>query len=366
MELKGAGADRTVAILTKYFRCPGDLVSVARLEQGHINSTWVATYSQAGRPVRYLVQQINGEVFNTTILVRNMELLLDHLGSRLSHLPDASRRTLTLLATRTRYPERLYCDSVGLYWRVMLYIEESISVEQIDTPRQAHTAAYAFGHFVSLLRDLQPRQLGETIPYFHDVGRRYQALEAAWAQADDSRRTRAATLYAAATRHAAIVAQMNRLIAEGMPLRVVHNDAKIGNLLLDAHTGEGLCVIDWDTVMPGYVLYDFGDLVRSCASPVPEDSTDLEAIVVRREVLQALVDGYLAGAGNLLLPVERANLLFGGLLMTYLMALRFLTDDLQGNVYYHTAYPDHNFDRARNQFRLLDLLAEHPLMVRWR
>ena len=194
----------------------------------------------------------------------------------------------------------------------------------------------------------------ETIPGFHDTPRRYAAFEAA-TEADSAGRAAsvAADIEFARSRRP-LASRLTDLLAAGLvPERVTHNDTKLNNVMIDDVTGAGVCVIDLDTVMPGLSLYDFGDMVRTGTNAALEDETDLSKVVARPAMFAALAEGFLAGCGDALNEVERANLVVAGQVMTYEVGLRFLTDHLQGDVYFKTRRPGHNLDRARNQFALL-------------
>ncbi|RMG66960.1 MAG: aminoglycoside phosphotransferase family protein [Bacteroidetes bacterium] len=331
---------------------PAGHVSVTPLAGGHINDTLRVSAGTQD----YVLQRLNTEVFRAPLAVcRNIDAVCARLAEELADVPDRTRRMLTPVAGRDG--QNWQVDAGGNYWRLWHYVTGSRSQEVVDSPALAEAGGRAFGRFLRQLSSLDPATLADTIPYFHDAARRRAALAQAEAAAPADRRAAAAEPLAAAAAFAWIPDHLQALQAEGLPLRVTHNDTKISNVLFDRHTGEALCVIDLDTVMPGTVLYDYGDMVRSFVSPVGEDHPDLDQIAVDPARLEALHRGFMAEAGDFLTPLERRELYFGGQLMTYIMGVRFLTDYLAGNVYYKVAYPTHNLVRARNQFRLLDLLT---------
>jgi Ser/Thr protein kinase RdoA (MazF antagonist) len=229
---------------------------------------------------------------------------------------------------------------------------------------KAFQAAKAFGAFQALLADLPGERLVETIPNFHHTPSRYAAFEAALAKDAHGRAREAATEIAFAQARAHEVGTIVEAMARGeIPERVTHNDTKLNNVLLDNETQEGICVIDLDTVMPGSALYDFGDLVRTSTSPAAEDETDLSKVTMQLPMFEALVKGYLASAGGFLTPRERALLPFAGKLITFEIGLRFLTDWLEGDVYFKIKRPRHNLDRLRTQFKLVESIeAQLPAM----
>ncbi len=342
------------------FALAGRAESAQPLARGHINDTFVIACPQR----RYVLQRINRAVFkNPGSQMLNVARVCQHLRLK---VPDPRRR---LELVPPRGGGLLHRDPSGGCWRMYLYIEGSISVDVLEDPRQAREAGRAFGRFQAQLSDLPAASLRETLPDFHDTPRRLEALERA-AREDGAGRARGAAAEIAFARdHAAWAPLLEDLRRSGAaPVRAVHNDTKINNVLFDASTGEALAVVDLDTVMPGLSLYDFGDLVRSCVSPAPEDEADLSQVRVRPEVFGALAAGYLEEAGAMLTPFERANLAVSPKVITYELGLRFLTDHLDGDIYFKIREPGHNLRRCRAQFHLagaLDRLSpELDLLVR--
>jgi Ser/Thr protein kinase RdoA (MazF antagonist) len=219
---------------------------------------------------------------------------------------------------------------------------------------EAYEAARAFGTFQYLVSDLEGGPLRETLPGFHDTPRRLAALEAA-AKADRAGRAAEAAAELSQARSQAACAGL--LVSAGLPVRVTHNDTKINNVLFDAESGRGLCVIDLDTVMPGLMPFDFGDLVRTAVSPAAEDEPDLARVGVRLDVFEAIAQGWREGAGDALTDAEKALLPASGRVIAYELGLRFLTDYLDGDRYFKTRRPAHNLHRARVQLRLAAELA---------
>ena len=247
-----------------------------------------------------------------------------------------------------------YVDSRGETWRTLLLIEGARSVDVARGPDEARAAAFAFGRFLAQLADLPPPRLHDAIPRFHDARLRFEQLEQA-VRADAAGRLagcRAELDFAFAREP--IVARFEALKRGGaLRERVAHNDTKLDNVLLDDTTGEGLCVIDLDTVMPGVALTDFGDLARSGATRAAEDERDLARVRVELDLFAALADGFVCGAGASLCAEERSELPFGALLMTTVIGLRFLADHLRGDTYFRVHREHHNLDRARAQFALV-------------
>jgi len=338
------------------FTVPGDFVSAKPFGSGHINDTHVVTMQQARGPTRYLLQRINHHVFHDVpALMQNIARGCDHMRERLAAagVSDPSRRTLTLVPTHAGPP--YHRDPQGNHWRMFLFIENTRGFDVVESPEQAFAAARAFGELQELLKDLPGERLHETIPHFHHTPRRRQALEHA-IETDACNR-------AAQVQHeinwvrsqrdwagSLIAMQEQNLIPE----RITHNDTKLNNVLFDDTTGQAICVIDLDTLMPGLVAYDFGDLVRSSTTDTAEDEPDPTKVTMRLPYFDALARGFLEGTAGCLTPREIDSLPLGAMVITLTIGIRFLTDHLQGDVYYKTHRPHHNLTRARTQFALVD------------
>ncbi len=334
------------------FSIHGELVDARRYGSGHINDTQLVIFDQAGAPVRYIFQRINHRIFKKVpALMENISRVTSHILKH--HAGGDNRRVLTLVPALDGKP---YCHlHDGDYWRVYLFIEAAHTYDTVETPAQAFEAARAFGRFQQQLADLPGGRLHESIPHFHDTPRRFEALRRAADKDARGRRAEVAAELDFAFARGAETARLLSLACTGaIPERITHNDTKLNNVMLDDTTGEGICVLDLDTVMPGLSLYDFGDLVRFACNTAVEDETDARKINVSLPVFDAVVRGYLAGAGNILTPAEWEHLVFAGKLMTYEVGIRFLTDYLEGDVYFKIAHPKHNLERARNQLRLVE------------
>jgi hypothetical protein len=279
----------------------------------------------------------------------------DQLQSAGAH--DAVRRCLRLVSTRAGRP--FHADDEGAIWRTFRFLEGARSRDTIDDSAQAYQVARAFGSFAASLRDLPEPPLAITIPGFHDLGGRFAAFEEAVA-ADSHQR--AASVAQEIDRAAARFRDLEQLLAEWgyseLPRRIVHNDCKINNVMLDDATGEGLCVIDLDTVMEGTILCDFGELVRTGTSRSPEDEVDLASICLELDLFRGASRGYLAGAAPLLSGEEVDILPLAGPVMALENAIRFLTDHLCGDVYFRVHREGHNLDRFRAQLRLVEVMGE--------
>ncbi len=349
------------------FEVPGDVLAIARMPGGHINDSYVVTL-QSGRDTRrYLLQRLNPSVFpNPDQVMENIERVIAHLQRALRPTggADVERRVLTLVRTRVGATHVL--DAAGAAWRLYPWIEGARVVESVESPKQARQAGRAFGMFQRTLADYSGPRLHETIPRFHDTPRRYESLERAIE--DDSlgrAKTAGPEIEFAESRRSLAGAFVDARSRGELPERIVHNDAKIGNVLFDDSTGEALCVVDLDTVMPGLSLHDFGDMVRSMTCRAPEDATDLSDVRVDPSLFEALATGYLENAGSFLTSAEREHLVAAGKVITLEQGIRFLTDYLTGDRYYRTSRPNQNLDRCRTQFALLrSIEAEEAILAR--
>ncbi|MFN3408926.1 MAG: phosphotransferase enzyme family protein [Limisphaerales bacterium] len=342
-----------VRAVAAQFVIHGEFVSAEPYGSGHINDTYCALFHQAGTPVRYILQRINHNIFKQpAALMQNVERVTAHLAAKVAGQPDATRRVLTLIPTRAG--RNWHVDADGNHWRAYLFIEKARTYDAVESTDQAFKAARAFGQFQKLLADLPAPRLHDTIPDFHHTPKRFAAFEAALAADVAKRAALAQPEIEFALRHKALTAV---LLDANLPERVTHNDTKFNNVMLDDATGEGICVIDLDTVMPGLALYDFGDMVRTTTSPAKEDEKDLSKVRMQFPMFEALVRGYLETAGGFLTPDEKRLLPVAGKLITFEIGLRFLTDFLAGDVYFKVHREGHNLDRCRTQFKLVESIA---------
>jgi hypothetical protein len=337
------------------FDINGDFISAEPYGTGHINDTYALTVDQAGQRVRYIFQRLNTNIFkDPRSLMGNVQRVTEHILGKLlaAGAHDVSRRVLTLVPTRDG---GCYLDDPDLgFWRAYLFIERARTFDLLETERQAYQAARSFGTFQGLLADYGGPRLSETIPFFHHTRHRFETFQQAVASDPVGRAAEVEQDIAFAFGREALVDCLLDLQAAGeIPERITHNDTKLNNVMLDDVTGEGVCVLDLDTVMPGLSLYDFGDLVRSGCNPVAEDEQDVSKVVARGDIFEALAAGYLEGTGGALLPVEREHLAVAGQLLTFECGLRFLTDHLQGDTYFRIHRPGQNLDRCRTQFALV-------------
>jgi hypothetical protein len=337
-------------VIAAQFQLQGEASAFAPWGNGHINDTWLVTSHAAGAPARYILQRINAQVFRSPAAVmQNIERVIAHLSAQLAGDPDRARRALTLVPTRDG--SNWHADADGETWRAYRFIENARSYETATSVAQAFQAAQAFGRFQQQLSSLPPPRLHETIPDFHHTPKRFTALEQAIAADVKGRAALAKPEIDFALAHQSITGV---LLGANLPERITHNDTKLNNVLLDDATGEGLCVIDLDTVMPGLALYDFGDMVRTTTSPAAEDEQDLSKVTMQFPMFEALVLGYLSAAGEFLTESEKNFLAFSGKLITFETGIRFLADFLNGDTYFKIHREGHNLDRCRTQFKLVE------------
>lgn len=339
--------------IIKHFKIEGRFSNAKSYGSGHIHDTYLIRTENELRG-SYLLQRINQHVFkNVPELMSNIERVVRHIRKKLSYLPGANpdRECLTLVST---VDERAYHrDDAGACWRVYKFIEHSHCFDLVDSPKRAYQGGKAFGKFQALVCDLPAEMLCETIPDFHDIEHRLRVFFDTVKRDPLQRAKEVMNELRMVEKRADEMKLIHRLADNGdIPLRVTHNDTKFNNVLFD-EAGEALCVIDLDTVMPGYIHYDFGDAIRSCANTGTEDEPDLSRVRMDIKRFEAFTKAFLAECGTLLVRTEIDTLAFSARLMTFIMGLRFLTDYLDGDHYYKVRFAKHNLQRARVQFKLL-------------
>lgn len=346
---------QTLKSVSEQFDVPGVLLSAAPYGSGHINDTYETQWRVDGRTERYILQRINHQVFKTPqALMDNITRVTGHLRSKLADRSQSDRNRETLTVVPTRDGRSLYQDQGGNFWRTYLFINDAQTYDVCAGPAQAYQAANAFGRFQAALADLPGGRLNETIPYFHHTPRRFETLEAAIEKDACNRNASARDDIAFCRAHKALCDVIIRpLESKLIPERITHNDAKINNVMIDDRTGQGICVIDLDTVMSGCALYDFGDLVRTVTRSADEDERDLDKVFMDIGVFEWLVRGYFDSARSFLTPAEIALMAAAGKLITFTIGIRFLADYLLGDVYFKVHRPGHNLDRARVQFKMV-------------
>jgi Ser/Thr protein kinase RdoA (MazF antagonist) len=287
--------------------------------------------------------------------MKNVMRVTTHLRKKLEagNPRDLTRRSLVVIPTRDG--KSYYQNGDSEVWRTFVFVEGVETYEAVQSPAQAFQAGRAFGEFQSLLVDLPGERLIETIPDFHNTRKRFSALQYAVQKDHYNRAKDAKPEIEFALGREKIVDVILEAMAKGrIPERVTHNDTKFNNVMLDVLTGEAMCIVDLDTVMPGCALYDFGDMVRTTTSPTLEDEPDLSKVRMQMPMFKKLAEGYLSTAGRFLTKAEKAHIAFSGKLITFEIGIRFLTDYLSGDSYFRIHRPAHNLDRCRTQFKLVD------------
>ena len=329
--------------------------------EGHINETY-AVYMPGSEGVdvpRYVLQRVNIHVFkNPAQVMENIFSVTEYLREVIrKEGGDLDRETLSYIKTKSG--DTYFEDADGQPWRCLHYVPNSICHQTVEEPQQFYQSARSFGHFLKQLGDYPAERLYETIPRFHDTVKRFQDFSEAVRKDVKNRAGQCREeIDFALAREADCGVLMNQLQDGILPLRVTHNDTKLNNILFDADTDQGLCIIDLDTIMPGLAANDFGDSIRFGASTAEEDEPDLNKVHFDLHLYELYVKGYLEMARDVLTPAEIDSLPWGARLMTLECGMRFLADYLQGDVYFKTAYPEHNLVRARTQFRLVKEMEE--------
>jgi len=338
------------------FALEGELQKVAAFGTGHINNTYRSVYDEAGTKVRYTHQRINEQVFKRPEeVMENIDRILGHLRAKIlaAGLPDPDRRCLRLVRGKTGEP--WVRDAEGGYWRTYAFIEESKTCEVLESSQQAENIARAVGRFQLMLADLGGKRLHETIPGFHNTPARYKTFHQVLAADPVGRATSVRKEIDWVLANEERACAVARAMKSGLvPERITHNDTKANNILLDESTGEAICVIDLDTVMPGSLLFDFGDLVRTSTGTAAEDEADPSRMEMRLSFFRALARGFIGETASILTPGERNLLSEAGRSITVEQALRFLGDYIAGDTYYRILRPGQNLDRTRTQIALVN------------
>lgn len=337
------------------FKFQGDFTGAAPYGFGHINDTFAANFVNAdGSKHRYILQRINCNIFKSPEkLMENIEKVTQHIKRKLSTKgEDFSRKTLNIIYTLDG--KSFLKDGSGEYWRAYDFIEGARTYQIVENENHLYNAGKAFGNFQNLLCDFEADTLYEVIPDFHHTQKRYEAFMEA-VKADKF--SRAADVKAEIDFVIQRAAETGRIVemleSRKLPVRVTHNDTKFNNVMIDDETGEGICVVDLDTVMPGSSLYDFGDAIRSGTNPADEDERDLSKVCMELGYFEKYTQGFLDATRDVLWDAEIEFLPLGAKLMTLECGMRFLTDHLNGDVYFKIHREAHNLDRCRTQFKMV-------------
>ena len=341
--------------IIRQFRIQGDCKSFEPHGGGHINETFRVINSNPTYP-DYLLQKINHQVFkHVDQLMENMQRVLDHLHSQ--NKENNGVKSLVLVPSNSK--KFYFQDSEGGFWRMFEFVEDSKVFETISSPTIAYEGGKMFGEFLIHLSDLSPDLFYEVIPDFHNIHFRFKNLFDAEQKDTEGRVGEVQQELNFIKERIEIMGTFQELNKKNLlPKRVTHNDTKLNNVLFDQNN-HGLCVIDLDTVMPGFVHYDFGDAIRTCANTAPEDEPDLSKINVSLPMFEAFARGYLEKTKQILTPTEIQYLPLSGAFMAFIMGVRFLTDYLMGDVYYKTNFPGQNLQRAKSQLMLTKKIEEN-------
>ena len=346
------------------FKINGNVVLAERYGSGHINITVRVVVRDGHIEREYVLQRINKNVFkNPHNLMENYVGVTEFLRNKIiASGGDLERESLNVI--KSRDDKNYYIDEEGEYWRLILFVSDSISYDKVERPEQFYDSAVAFGNFQNLLADYPADTLYETIPNFHNTPDRFRKLCEAVESDVCGRRSEVEAEIAFAMEREEFINTLETAHKAGkLPLKVTHNDTKLNNVLFDKKTGKALCVIDLDTIMPGYEVNDFGDSIRFGATTALEDETDLSKVNFDIELYELYVKGFIEGAAGRLTDGEIEMLPVSAVMMTLECGMRFLTDYLSGDTYFRISREKHNLDRARNQFKLVtDMEQKMPQM----
>jgi len=349
-----------LANVVKHFQIDGEFLEGAPYGTGHINDTYVCYFKTSHGNVRYIHQRINNKIFkNVEKLMENIERVTVHLKKKIAASGmDPKRGTLNLIPTVDGKP--YYKTDEGDYWRTYIFIEGAKTYDLVENPSHVYSAAKAFGEFQKMLIDLPGERLFETIPNFHHTGKRFEAFkEAVKRDVKDRAKFVKPEIEFVVKREKNTSVLVDLLERGAIAERVTHNDTKFNNVMIDDKSGEGICVIDLDTVMPGLLLYDFGESVRIMASTALEDEEDLSKVSLDISMFERLAKGYLSVMKDVLTPVEIDHMVFSSNLLTFENGMRFLTDYLNGDVYFKVRKKDHNLIRCRTQLKMVSEIENH-------
>jgi len=338
------------------FKIKGKPVSCERYGEGHINETYLLVTDDHGKEVKYILQKINHNLFkNVDRLMNNIRLVTEFNRKKiLEKGGNPDRESLSLVYTNSGEPY-YHCDKCNGYFRIYIFITDAIAYQIVEKPEQYYQSAVAFGEFANLLAEFDATQLYEVLPDFHNTQKRFNDFLSSLERdsAGRSSSVQKEIEFVLARKH--YCDRIVNLLKSGeMPTKVTHNDTKLNNVMLDTETDKYVAVIDLDTIMPGSICYDFGDSIRFGCNTAAEDEPNLDKVNFSIELFEEYVKGYLSSLKNSVTKIEKDNLAFGAILMTYECGMRFLADHLDGDVYFRTHRENHNLDRCRTQFKLIE------------
>ena len=343
--------------IIKHYGFNTNTTKISPLGNGHINTTLLVSDTSGdgkNKKVKTVVlQKINHSVFTKPQqIIKNADLISQHI----TKLPNYPLHNIVQLKTINGESSCHYGNNT---WRALRFIEHSCTVEQLETVQQAKQVATAFAQFTDSLKDFDAETLDVVIPDFHDLAVRIEQLQIAFKNCKNTNRLNAGKAWINFCEQQQGFINTVADISKNLPLRVMHNDTKIGNLLFSSKTQQPIAVIDLDTCMPGFLMNDFGDMVRTTCSSLSEDATDVENMTIKEDIYQALLSSYSNTLASSISKVELESLPIGAKLLPFIIAIRFLTDYLNEDIYFQTKHPQHNLDRAINQFTLYKLMNNY-------
>lgn len=339
------------------FTISGQLLEVQSLKRGHINETFLSAWRCSHGVGRFIHQRINHHVFkDVPLLMRNIQVVTEHIRSCIARSAEVVGET-TLSIIPAKSGELFFRDSDGGYWRTFEFIENTTCIDFCTTAQQGYAAGLAFGRFERHLSSLEPQFLRESIPRFQDSLFRFEQLKAAVQQNFSGRLSEATAEVDFALANEPLAITFDRAKRSGaVPMRATHADPKVNNILFDLKSGQGICIVDLDTCMPGTVLYDFGDLCRTTIVPAAEDEQDFSKVIVNLDLFEAVARGFGEQFGFALTDGERSLLHLAPQLLALTIGVRFLADHLNGDSYFRIHRPGQNLERARTQFQVVRMM----------
>lgn len=356
--------------IVKKFEIDGELVSFNSLKRGHINDTFISEWKIANGTTnnttnstkRFIHQRVNHYVFkNVPLLMENVAIVTRHVEYKI----PAGSSECTLQVIPTKMGATYLLDKEKDFWRTYNYIENTKTLDFCPDKNTAIEASQCFGRFLGYLQDLPVHLLRETIPSFQSVLMRIEQFHQALKKDSKKRAESVKEEIKFVLDREDMAGVLDKSLAEGrIPKRVTHNDLKLNNLLLSQETGKGICVVDLDTCMPGTALYDFGDFIMNICVSAAEDEKDLSKVVVDEEILESAIRGFIVGAGDYFTPAELEIMPFAPRIIALNIGARFLTDYLNGDIYFKTHRTEHNLDRCRTRFKIVDEMEKKEELIR--
>lgn len=355
----------SVGAIAGEFNIAGNLIDTRVHGNGHINDTYLVRFKNNGKITKYILQRINTDIFKDYEgLMDNIVAVTEFMKNKLSKIGrDPERGALTVI--KTQGGKNCYVDGYGSVWRMFTFVDDAVSLDLPEDENDFYQSAVAFGDFQRMLADFPAEELCESIPNFHNTPVRYEAfLEAVENDACGRAAGVASEIEFVKSRREFMSVLMDSNKKGMLPLKVTHNDTKMNNVMLDKDTREPVCVVDLDTIMPGFSVNDFGDSIRFGASTAAEDEKDLSKVHFSIKMFETYTRGFLKGCAGSLTDAELSLLPEGAKMMTLECGMRFLTDYLNGDTYFKIAYDDHNLVRCRTQFKLVNEMEEQWDMMK--